>query len=197
MTYIVPQDLYDEGLNQLLYSPSLVQKKINFVTSYVERITSQFFEPRTKTVLLDGDNSDLIVLPIFCIELTEIKIFDDIQDLSKFTLYNSFVPDDRDYPKVIGYFPKGNRNISFTGSFGYVEFDLSTPEPILFVIKDLVTRLLTEGIRAVTNANITSEVADGHSYSLNGSMLSGSLTGINELDMILQHYTRRSIVTIF
>jgi hypothetical protein len=207
--YIDIDYLVKEGLTEAAQQTSRATMAIQMAQQYIEKMTEQFFEKTVKTLLLDGEGTSTILLPIFCIDITTLKIhtyniygvpeWEDIdpEDAEDYVLYNRFFPDDRVNPKIEMTFDvqKGKQNIQIIGNFGYVESDESTP----LLIKKICAKLAMHEFEILMSsdrgddrqrARILEEKTDGHSYKLGECMIAGIYTGDPEIDSVLIHYKR-------
>jgi len=215
--YIVPQDLYDEGLLESDYSQADVNSRIDFVEEWIERICRQWFYPQTMSRVFDGSDNKLLVLdiPLISDPPTEISFKNGSGDfvaqrLDGFLYYTQF-PDDRHYPRIRindharnrvslqirGAFPRGQRNVKVTGDWGYVASDnLSPPKAIVHSTKLLVMDWIEKvGTGEAQEANLRNgmieETTDGHKYKLSESWGVGNLTGNAIVDRMLNKYKRQ------
>jgi len=170
---------------------------IMLAQQYIELMTSQWFEKRTKTLKLDGTGQTIISLPIFCISISSITEDGSAIESGDYYLYNRFFPDDRKNPRI--KFEKslaiGNLNIEVSGDFGYVEEDESTPVQIQKVCTKLalaeIGKITDQDRRDIINRNrITRETTDGHSYELGSLINSFGYTADPEIDDVLIKYKR-------
>jgi hypothetical protein len=132
------------GAAKVLHSDSLpkalVDQQILLAQEFIEQHTRQWFEPRSKTIRVEGKNSNVMLLRVPIISVSEIRLNDDAtaQDLVNFELYTGV--DNRRNPRI--KIRSGSRNIftgtvgrtfhraaysEIDGSFGFVEEDGSTP----------------------------------------------------------------------
>ncbi len=183
-----------------------IEAKLIFIQEYIEKLTRQFFNVRDLTLLIDSFGTRIIALPVPIISISKIEIDSTNgfieQDLSKFIIFNSFYPDDRDYPKIErkdAFFPEGKKKIRVTGSFGFVNEDLQTPEPIKVVTK----LLFLNWFKGVSTGK--KNLRDGKTYffkdekyekRITESMSIGSLTGDPEIDNILIQYKRAEAISL-
>ncbi len=171
MAYVIIADIRAEGVEADTASDGKITGLITLCSQLVERVTRQFFEPRTLTVRLDGDGSNTLHLPLPVISVTSLKINNATYaaEPASYRVYNGRSPptDDRKNPKIVlidnsdgsiftrtfhdggGRFAAGNQNQEVIGSFGYTESDGSTPA----AIKRAVTKMVIERI---TNPPYTS-----------------------------------------
>ncbi len=203
MSYCTIEDLRSEGFTEEDFTDEALALLIEQSGKLIDKITGQFFEPRTMTIRLDGRGGQNLLLPLFLIGDEIIKVDNEVLNQDEYILYNRFYPDDdRHYPKIYRAkkWPAGKLNIEITGNFGYVEEDLSTPKDIKRAAMKLAVSyfpLLSDKTAQEEKALqglVISETTDGHSYSLSAEALtniqSGALTGDSEVDAILRTYTR-------
>lgn len=112
--YALVQDLRDEGFTDTVaYPDAMLMERIERASRMVEMYTGQYFEPRTKTLTVDGRGRRYLLLDEPVIGVSSIKISTNIFspadgsiDLSAVRIYNRHIsqnltrPDDRRNPKV-------------------------------------------------------------------------------------------------
>lgn len=207
--YCTVEDIRAEGVTEEQASDEKLTGLIVLAGNYIDRMTNQWFEPREKTVVLDGHGGVILPLPVFLIELPESVTIDN-KEVVGYVLYNRFPPaDDRGYPKMyrMAGWAKGFQNIAIKGLWGYVDEDGSggymTPPLIrraclklaLYNFPDLGDREAQEE-KSLRGA-LKSERTDGHEYELSDDVLeaiaSNSITGDTEIDQIIRQYTMAPI----
>lgn len=178
-------------------SPARIKSAILLAEKYIERMTGQWFELRSTTMKFDGRGSKLLQLPVFAFDISEITIDDSALSADDFTLYNRFMPDDRENPKIIfaSKMSGGNLNVEITGRFGYVESDESTPLLIQKVCNKLAiveANLLSDEDRndVIARGRVIEEETDEHMYKLSALTASGTFTGDSEIDQVLVTYRK-------
>lgn len=174
--YITVQDVWDEGLDSVLFPEGKVLSAIKVWQQVLERATRQWFDERNLVLNLDGTDCDTLHLPVPIITCDYIKINDESTELdtTKYRVYNGrLLPDDRKNPRiklvndqaradiftapVFGRqlkFRKGRQNQEISGTFGYVELDGSTPEAIKRALTKLVVEKLTKPIYPAAGSSI-------------------------------------------
>lgn len=214
-SYITPANLYEEGVPRFIES-SWLQNRIRLAQDYIERITGHFFAPRQAEYLLDGTGLSIIEIPHPIIEVTEIGFQYTLDDfytypLNYFAIYNRENTEDRFNPRIKvkryvsdnifnavdfpGNFPCGTQNIKVVGTFGFVDENGVTPEPIKWATGALVQKFISAiasdaAFQSRTDGSLISETTDGHTYRLSEKMRLGLLTGDSEIDSILAEYSR-------
>lgn len=170
--YLTPEDVWRHGVSRRKYNREHIEERILLCQQYVEKITGQFFRGKNMVMKLDGNDTDMLLLPVPAISIEKIE-FDtglyryDYQDdeqgwenipMRHFQVYSSVYPDERMYPRIkvnrsvstsiltrsiyTGVFPKGTQNVRLTGRFGFVEEDGTTPLPILQAMMMLIVQNL-------------------------------------------------------
>ena len=69
--YCTIADFRAEGVTEGQASDAKLIGLISLAGNYIDRMTGQWFEPRKKTVKLDGNGGIILPLPVFLIELPE------------------------------------------------------------------------------------------------------------------------------
>lgn len=147
--YALVDDLRAEGV-ETTTSDGRIQMAIVLASSFIERFTGRYFEPRKVTQQLDGKGTHLqlftdpvIALSSVIIDTSSTTLPSLIAELNNLRIYNRHLrgmmqPDDRNSPKVAfdsrlrndrqlhfdsGLFSRGTLNIELAGFFGYTEAD--------------------------------------------------------------------------
>ncbi|MGV3526540.1 MAG: hypothetical protein ACO1RX_20145 [Candidatus Sericytochromatia bacterium] len=219
MPYASLSELRAEGVHADEYPDMVVESALAFAAEYIERICSQFFEPRSEAREYDGTGGSLLVLdtPLLTLSKLEWQEFSEswtAQPVRDFAVYNR-IPQDQHYPRIaikdtgnhsiqsrqLGVFPEGTLNIRVTGSWGFVEKndDGSFRVPLLInkVCKILAVAWIDNtgdgSLMAVLKSyGFTEEQTKTHRYKLSAAMADGTLTGIGIIDSILLMFKRRS-----
>lgn len=161
-TYISLLDIRNEGLGQTDFPDTTVLASISLWQEVIDRACRQWFNARSLTICVDGNDSDTLHfgVPIISIDYLKLNGRDDEFDTGLYRIYSdrNFLVDrgnpcikllGPDYhrdiyldPMVTGRlkFHKGRQNQEIKGIFGYVESDGSTPK----LIKRALTRLVVE-----------------------------------------------------
>jgi hypothetical protein len=114
--YASVQELRDEGVTEAQASDEQLLARIARSTALIDRWTGRWFEPRAKTLLLDGSGGAILQLGPPIISITEVRLLgqgsllitssDEVVDLDQVRIYNRHItsgltdPDDRDDPKI-------------------------------------------------------------------------------------------------
>jgi hypothetical protein len=174
--YITVQDVRDAGLSAVDYPETQVVAAIELWQRFLERACRQWFNARTLTFQVDGNDSDTLYLgvPIISIDYLKLNSATDELDTAYYTVYSSnSYPDDRGNPciKLLSptesrniytgplssgkmKFRKGRKNQEIKGTFGYVESDGQTPKLIsrallLLVCEKLVTPIAPDAASGI------------------------------------------------
>lgn len=219
MAYATISDLRSAGVTTEQANDDRLTYLLNAATEYIDRVTGQWFEPRTSTLVFDGGHTTLWP-PAPIISITSITVNDTALNVSTDVITRGTIATDpTEVPRIWlrstgptwiasagrgkeRRWPNGRQNIRVTGSFGYVRSDLSTP----FEIREVAQRLVLRNLPALTDAagqadrnraRIVRETTDGHSYELGGAQASsagswrfGGATGDPDIDVPLAAYRR-------
>lgn len=171
MPYITPDFLRVAPYNLTVEMASdvVVEANIAAWSQAIDRMCDQFFEIRSATVLIDGNDTDTLHLGVPIVEVTELRANGDSTplDTSLYRVYNrrQAPNDDRRNPRIalirsedvndiyvsawpnrMAKFRKGRQNQVVVGDFGFVESDDSTPYLIQRAVALLVIEKLTQPI---------------------------------------------------
>lgn len=173
----------------------------------IDDLTGWWFESRTLTLTLDGTGARHLRLPAPAIALTRVAVDGSDLDLVD-DVVNVGAPAgpafERHNPKLLRAggiaWPRGSRNVTVVGRFGFVEADETAP----LAIQEACLRLAVRALPRFTDptaadearrALITKETTDGHSYELGTGDIGkraawrfGGATGDPEVDVILARY---------
>lgn len=164
--YCLLSDLRTEGFTTAQLSDARALSLIRTCSLLLERWTSRFFEPRYKTVNVDGDKGPTLWLNDPIISFDSVSIDTELVDPSTYRVFNRHLadgllnPDDRDNPHVkfnqmtrvlerlyiydqpYGFrlvFWPGPQNVQLAGLFGYTDPD---PDCQAGVTPDTVKRII-------------------------------------------------------
>lgn len=171
-------NLIVNGSANLLHSDSVPKKKgedlIHQAMTHIDEKTGQFFNKRTGTFDLEGSNTPVLFLPVPVIEITKLMINGSVEltegvdeDFVAFKGRRS-PQDDRRNPRIKLSIGRGRDSIfsgKFTnrvflkdaltnieGSFGFLEYDGSTPQ----LIKKAVLILVSKDIHVPSTSSSSS-----------------------------------------
>ncbi|GAB1376887.1 hypothetical protein MASR1M48_17390 [Lactococcus petauri] len=216
--YITVKELRDEGLTDTTkYPDAFLNSRIAYNTKLIENYTGRWFEARDMILDIDGHGAYNLQLEFPIVNIKKVTLLDRefpvtqvfTFELDDITIYNRHItmrmmePDDREDPRIANvYFPKGRQNIRIDGTFGYTEYDGSTPVMIkralmLMVMRDkelLASNRRNASLLRGLSGRLQSESTDGHSYSLAVPTPSAGatpyFTGDDEIDHILHSFVR-------
>jgi hypothetical protein len=159
-------------------------KKIIDASSYVDKITGRWFEPRTRTYTLDGSGTVSMLLQHPIIALGTVAIEGVAFATSDIIVYNRHIsqglddPDDRENPKFelnqpleddllfkigLKHFPRGQLNMSIDGVFGYTDYDGTSTGITPPLIEQAVKRLVVRQLGLLASGDGTTDLAmSGH-----------------------------------
>lgn len=203
--YCSIEDIRAEGVSEEQATDAKLTELIALACGYIDRVTGQWFEPREKTLILDGTGGEFLPLPVFLIQRPEM-VKADGEPVTDYVVYNRFPPaDDRGYPKIHrkARWPKGVLNVEITGLWGYVDEDAHGGYVTPPLIKRAAMKLALYNFPSLGDAEaqeekalrgaLLKETTDGHSYELASevvaAMASDAITGDAEIDDILKQYT--------
>lgn len=177
MPYVTIADLRNAGVPNTI-TDDKITPLITRWSQFVDEATHQWFEPRATELLLDGNTSRVLFLPVPIITLDALYINDNFDTPLSSNLYvvysnKTALRDDRRNPKIslassgLGVFDSadfrcgmlfmyGAQNQKMVGTFGFVEADGSTPELIKRAVMKLVIKELQGG-----GGNLWNQVGNG------------------------------------
>ncbi len=196
------------------YPDAAITAAIARVGAVIDRATRQWFEPRTKTLTLDGSGTATLLLDVPIVSVSQLFVNDDFDNPLPAELYEVFAgrdasQDDRGCPMIrlrgslgAGRFRRGMRQ-RVVGIFGFLEADDTTPVLIQHAALRLAIRDLSNPAVPTASAGgagsgpvgpLVSETTEGHSRHWAapaiGPMRAGTLalTGDPAIDQILAMY---------
>ncbi len=219
LLYVSIQDVRDAGVLVGDASDAAVLSLIRTMQDFVDRATKNFFVPRNLTLDLDGRGSALLQVPVAIVALNELFLNDEFSaaaDLTSFEVYDGrggSDRDDRSNPRIkvkldetsiftgtgpvrrsTTVFEVGEKNQRLVGTFGYLEPDGSTPDPIHHATLKLVLQNVESvkyGGSAPAAGPIVEEETDRHRRKYADLFVGSkgfSKTGDPFLDQILAAY---------
>ncbi len=140
--YCTVDDIRDEGYANPPWTDALIEKGITRATAYINRFCGQYFEPRWRTLIVDGVRLDQFLCEAPIVAIAQVLVDGESQDIPDMKIYNRHLthgmesPDDRNNPRVAyalesDYFDRslrsgfsqkfltGRKNIKLVGMFGY------------------------------------------------------------------------------
>lgn len=188
--YIDVAAVRDAGVTEAMASNVRVSTLIETWQMFVDRVTGQWFRPRSLTLDLDGNGTTLLQLSVPIIELTDLYVNGDFDTPLAATAFVAYAGrggterDDRRNPRVklvagdsdvfagVGpyehggtVFEVGEQNQRLVGTFGFVEpgAGMEVPAPIRYALTKLVVRSCSNGMLGGSAAGpIVEEETDRH-----------------------------------
>lgn len=173
--YVTVQEVRAEGAPAAI-SNSRISAAINRWQQFIERACRQFFDVRSATVELDGNDTDTLFMNVPIVTVTGLYINSDFTNVLPADRYVAFtqrgpVEDDRRNPKIKilrtgrffdsprnfsgpPAFLKGVRNQRIVGTFGFTEPDGSTP----LLIKRALIKLVLKELALSGSTGLMAEV---------------------------------------
>lgn len=203
--YATVGDLRAEGVTVAMAADDRLASLIEEAGRTIDRITGWFFEPRARTLALDGRGHPTIEPPVPPIRLDRLAVGDTDLSLSPddLVVVGSPVNPGFDAPRLTlrrcRCFPRGRGNVTAEGLWGFTEPDGTaegcTPLEIRRACMLLVLRLLhplagEASADARNRWRILEERTRDQSYRLDGVKETGPFTGDPELDGVLLRYRR-------
>lgn len=187
MPYLTVADLREAGIGEDQVDDARLQQLIAQATALIDSWCGWWFEPRERTLRLDGSGRTWLFLPVPAVRLEAVRVDGAPVELSRVVAYCD--GDDRWDPRLYlaSGWPKGRRNVELAGRWGFVEEDGSTPEPIRLACRLLALRLLKhpeEWRRTVQ------EAGEGASVTYERDSRYAGLTGDPDIDSLLAPYMR-------
>lgn len=208
MAYVTVQDARDAGVPSS-FTPEQIQPHLDLWSKFMDDATRQWFEPRFKQLLLDGNNARVLFLPVPIISVDAVYIngnFVDVVPPDYYTVYNVVdgMRDDRRNPMIkfssfgLGIYDTpdfryamrfviGTNNQRIDGKFGFVEPDGTTPAMIKRAVLKLTIRALQRGPNLwgeilagpIEAGKKTSETTDGHTVTYNAYAVNSRQQNLN------------------
>lgn len=200
--YATIQDLRDEGVVETEASDARLSALIAEAADTIDRVTGWFFEPRIRTLRVDGRGQSSLELPWVPLVIDAVRVDDAVIDSEDITWLGAPVEPGFTAPRVDlrkGSFPRGDRNIELRGTWGYTEADGSrfgrTPLAIRRACMLLVMRALprladTDLVSDARSAwRIVSQRTRDQAFSLSDPVQRADLTGDPEVDTLVMRYS--------
>lgn len=209
------------GSAKLLHSDKVYKKRgeslIHESMDFIDQKTKQFFNSRTGTFEIQGNNTPVLFFNVPIIEITKLLINNTDTELIEgpdydFVAFKGRTPpqDDRRNPHLQLNFGK-TRNSIYTGimtnkvfyknaysiiegSFGFLEADGSTPSLIKKATMLLTLNAVNNNLNSVVSSNtgpLKRRKVDLHEeefFELKGQTSVNTLSGISEVDRIIAMY---------
>ena len=196
------------------YDDAALLAALASAVSDLEGATGRFFIPKSGTMELRGQGVVRLFVPHPIVELTAVSVRGTAVDLDLLDVNDGVDPggteDPRDNPWIewlsdpfavsylapeSGTWPPETAGpvVVLTGTFGYLEADGSTPQPILDALIRLTLRQLVpvtdaEGQGDLLRGAVIMEQTAGRSYQLAQGKLSSGMFLDREIDRVIQRY---------
>jgi len=207
MTYITVDDIRAEGVTVETASNSRIASRILLAQAKIEQWTGRFFDAREGTITIDGTGQSELYLSVPILSLDAVTIDEVSKTVSDFDIPSETWPCDCRFNPYIRYkegrFGDGDRNVTLTGFFGFIEMADSTTYATPLLIQEVCKRIVIRDLAMLSDQDaqedkkrwrILSETTDGHSYRL--SPLQGGdeqFTGDYDIDKIINMFQYRPI----
>jgi hypothetical protein len=204
--YATLDHLRDEGVTAAQASDDRLTALIDEASSFIDRVTGWFFEPRALSFRMDGRGAPSIEPPAPPIRVDRLSVEDtDLSlDDDDLIVVGAPVQPGFDGPRLTlrhgRVYPQGQGNVEAEGLWGYTESD-GTPEGrvplgirracILLVLRWMAPLGDEDAAGDARNRwRIIEERTRDQSYKLDSTKQSGAFTGDPEIDSILGRYQR-------
>lgn len=204
--YATVADLRDEGVTVSQASDARLTQLIAEASAAIDRITGWFFEPRQKTLQLDGRGTPTIEPPVPPIELNLLSV-DGVEiplHPDNLIIVGSPVEPGFYSPRLTlcdsRIFPQGTGNVLATGLWGYTEPDGTVHGRIPLGVHRVCMLLVMRHLPLLANDDastdaqnrwrILEEKTRDQSYKLDRLNAYSETTGDPEIDRILLQYRR-------
>jgi hypothetical protein len=201
MAYASLADLRAEGVTEGVADDARIERALHDATATIDRLCGWFFEPRDLTIRLDGRGRRSLLLPVPPIRIESIEVDEQLVPLDEVRLEGAPIGAGFLEPRIIrigGVFARGTQNVQLIGRFGYTLADGTahgvTPPPIRRATLLLAMRnlpgLATDAGRDARDAwRIIEERTRDQAVKFQPDPV-GALTGIAEVDRLLEPYRR-------
>jgi hypothetical protein len=201
MAYASLADLRAEGVSESVADDARIERALAGATATIDRLCGWFFEPRDLTIRLDGRGRRSLLLPVPPIRLDVVEVNESPLPLESLRVEGAPVAAGFLEPRVVldgGAFPRGTQNVRLTGRFGYTLPDGSAEGMTPAAIRRAALLLAMRGVPGVaTDAGrdardawrIIEERTRDQAVKFQPDPV-GALTGIAEVDRLLEPYRR-------
>lgn len=200
--YATVADLRSEGIADKTASKSRLRRLLVEATARIDRITGQFFEPRSATVVMDGRGTSSLKPPWVPLQLEEMSVDGAPVHSDQVVVHGGPVLPGFEGPLLRlrqGVFPTGNDNVEVRGTWGYTQPSTKSvlgrvPADIRRACMLLVLRMLPELAEgpdtndARNRWRLVEERTRDQSYKLSKTKEQAPLSGDPEIDRLLEPY---------
>jgi len=201
--YTTAQDLRDEGVTTAEASDARLIALIAEATDTIDRVTGWFFEPRARTLRLDGRGTPSLSVPWMPLVIDRLSVDDRLVDTDDVRWVGAPVEPGFIEPRVelrAGLFARGDSNVELEGTWGYTESDGSRFGRTPLAIRRACMLLVMRTLPRLTDHDLVSDARNiwrlveartrDQSFSLSKPLQRADLTGDPEVDTILARYAR-------
>jgi len=201
--YATAQDLRDEGVTTHEASDTRLIALIAEATDTIDRVTGWFFEPRVRTLRLDGRGTPYLSVPWVPLLIDRVSVDDHLVDSADVRWVGAPVEPGFIEPRVelrAGLFTRGDGNVALQGTWGYTEPDGSPFGHTPLAIRRACMLLVMRALPKLTDHDLVSDARSAwrtleqrtrdQSFSLSKPVQRADLTGDPEVDTILSRYAR-------
>lgn len=203
MAYVSVQDIRNEGVSDA-YSDAVIEHRIALAEETFEQLTHRprgaFSVSVGQSLKLDGTGKEILPLPGPPASETAISLVQiDGEDLNaaNWELVVQYNRDYRQYPRlryIDGTWPKGSRNITVAGDFGFVDWEGDPAAAVAPLrVRDAICRIVVEyldpigDLEAQKERRIVEEQLKNYRYRLSEAGQRGHF-GDPFIDNIIEHY---------
>ena len=199
--YATVQDLRAEGVTIDAVDDTRAALLLEEASRLIDQVTSQWFEPRAKTLRLAGRGAPSVYPPVPPIALDEVTDWEDVVPLAALEIVGAPVEAGSDGPRVTrlhGCFRLGRANVRLRGWFGYTEPDGTTFGRTPLAIRRATLLLAYRWVvplgdsDGVAGRRIVEERTREQSVRFAEPTAGLGLTDVPEVDALLATYVRRA-----
>lgn len=202
--YASAQDLRDEGVTLTEASDARLIALIAEATDTIDRLTGWFFEPRARTLRVDGRGRKSITLPWVPLMIDRLLVDDEHVDAQDVRWWGAPVEPGFTEPRVelrAGVFTRGDGNVAMHGTWGYTEPDGSRFGRTPLAIRRACMLLAMRALPKLSDHDLVSDARSAwriieqrtrdQAFSLSKPVQRADVTGDPEVEMILSRYSRQ------
>lgn len=205
MAYLAVNDVRAEGVSEAEASDSRVTACIADASRRFEAAARTWFESRTRTYLLSGDNHDRLDLPQPCIALTSVAIGQTALAVPADVYLRTHDLSGLGFQLARHgeRFPGGRDNITVTGSFGSVDLSDPAHPATPMDVKRAMTRwtilllpTLTDEDAYLERRGLTAKSVTVPGRSMSPGVRSAPWSGDPEVDAVIARYRRTRVAVL-
>jgi len=201
--YASAQDLRDEGVTTTEASDARLIALIAEATDTIDRVTGWFFEPRVRTIRLDGRGTPSLTVPWVPLLIERVSVDGQVLEPSDVRWVGAPVDPGFIEPRVElhgALFTRGESNVELRGTWGYTEPDGSRFGRTPLAIRRACMLLVMRTLPKLADTDLLSDARSmwrlvelrtrDQSFSMSKPVQRADLTGDPEVDTILPRYSR-------